>query len=459
MRRVVALCVLALLLPLTACSNGEAPTDTAAAEPQITQMSAAPARPSPDQFVRVDGQQFILDGKPYYFVGTNFWYGAYLGAEGDLGDRGRLLRELDLLKENGITNLRVLAASEDSELTMSVSPAMVKGPDGDYNEELLVGLDFLLKEMAERDMKAVLYFNNFWQWSGGMSQYVSWFTGEPVVDPDVTGDWNTFMENSASFYRMPEAQALYRDVIETIVTRTNSFTGVPYNQDPTVMSWQLANEPRPGSDAHGMPYFKYFNQWVHDTAGYIKSLASHQLVSTGNEGAMGTLGDEDLYIISHASPNVDYLTFHMWLKNWSWFDATRPEETYDQAIENARAYMNRHIDIANKMNKPTVLSEFGAERDGGAFDLDSGTEYRDRIYRQVFNLVYQRAADGDAIAGTNFWTWGGYGRAGRDDYWWQPGDDFTGDPPQEAQGLNSVFDTDESTLEVIRHHAGQMDSL
>ncbi len=457
MKNPLVLCVVSLLLPLTACNRGEAPEDVRSPSEPVVRMSASPAQPAPEQFVSVQGRQFMLHGKPYYFVGTNFWYGAYLGAEGELGDRERLHRELDLLRENGITNLRVLAASEQSELTMSVSPAMVTA-SGEYNEALLVGLDYLLQEMARRDMKAVLYLTNFWQWSGGMSQYVSWVTGEPVLDPDVTGDWDTFQSNSARFYRLPAAQDIYRDLIETLVTRTNTLTGVPYHQDPTIMSWQLANEPRPGSHLDA-ERFHYFSQWLHDTAGFIKSLAPHQLVSSGNEGAMGSLGDEDFYIIAHASPNLDYLTFHLWLKNWSWFDATRPAETYDQAIANARAYMNRHIDIANKMNKPTVLSEFGAERDGGVFDPDSSTEYRDRIYRQVFNLIYQRAADGDAIAGSNFWTWGGYGRSHRDDFWWQPGDDFTGDPPQEAQGLNSVFDTDRNTLEVIRHHAGQMHSL
>ena len=42
-------------------------------------------------FVQVKGKQFQLAGKPYYFVGTNFWYGAYLGADGDKGDRARLI--------------------------------------------------------------------------------------------------------------------------------------------------------------------------------------------------------------------------------------------------------------------------------------------------------------------------------------------------------------------------------
>lgn len=413
---------------------------------------------NPDQFVRVDGTQFVLAGEPYYFVGTNFWYGAYLGSAGGVGDRDRLIRELDTLKSHGITNLRVLAASEASELQRAVHPAIVESP-GNYNQELLEGLDFLLMEMARRDMKAVLYLNNFWQWSGGMSQYVAWFTDDKVFDPDVTGEWNAFMENSASFYRMPEAQQAYRDVIKTITQRKNSLTGVHYYDDPTIMSWQLANEPRPGSDANGHAYFQEFQQWVDDTAKYIKSLAPRQLVSTGNEGAMGSLRDEDLYIIAHMSPNVDYLTFHMWLKNWSWFDIHNAEETYASGIAKAKAYINRHIDIANKMNKPIVLSEFGAERDDGAFEPGTSTEYRDRIYKEVFDLIYQRAAAGDAIAGSNFWTWGGYGRAAQTDFMWAQGDDFTGDPPQEHQGLNSVFDTDASTLEVIEKHAEKMHEL
>ena len=41
----------------------------------------------------------------------------------------------------------------------------------------------------------------------------------------------------------------------------------------------------------------------------------------------------------------------------------------------------------------------------------------------------------------------------------RPGDDFTGDPPSEAQGANSIFDTDISTLEVLRRHATALGQL
>ena len=99
-------------------------------------------------------------------------------------------------------------------------------------------------------MKAVLYLNNFWQWSGGMSQYVAWFNGKPVLDPDVTGDWNSFMDDSAAFYREPKAQEAFRFAVKQLVTRKNTVNGRAYTDDPTIMSWQLANEPRPGSDAN-----------------------------------------------------------------------------------------------------------------------------------------------------------------------------------------------------------------
>jgi mannan endo-1,4-beta-mannosidase len=441
-------------LTLMGCNRQEAITPVTESQQSTELATAATA----DEFVSVNGKQFMLRGQPYYVVGTNFWFGAYLGAANDVGDRERLRKELDLLKNTGINNLRVLAASESSELMRAVRPAIITAP-GEYNEDLLIGLDFLLDEMARRDMKVVLYFNNFWQWSGGMSQYVSWFTGTPVFDPDVTGEWNAFMQNSAKFYQMDDAQKLYRSVIKNIITRKNTINGKLYNEDPTVMSWQLANEPRPGSDVDGRVNFAAFKQWIDETAKYIRQLAPQQLISTGNEGSMGTIRDMDLFIESHKSPYVDYLTFHMWLKNWGWFDATNPEATYESGLAAATDYINNHIDVANQMNKPIVLEEFGAERDSGSFELSAGTQYRDRFYREFFSLIERRAAFGDAIAGSNFWAWGGYGRTANEDFMWREADDFVGDPPQEAQGLNSVFDTDISTLAIIKNHAEKMQTL
>ena len=146
------------------------------ANPKTTPTDGNPPAntpPAQSGFVSVKGRHFDLDGKPYYFAGANLWYGMYLGSPGNTGDRARLTRELDQLAAQGVLNLRVLAVSEASTLKRSVTPVVLQSPK-QIDETLWQGLDFLLDEMAKRDMKAVLYLNNFWQWSGGMAAYVSW---------------------------------------------------------------------------------------------------------------------------------------------------------------------------------------------------------------------------------------------------------------------------------------------
>ncbi|MDE5673016.1 MAG: beta-mannosidase, partial [Duncaniella sp.] len=57
-------------------------------------------------------------------------------------------------------------------------------------------------------------------------------------------------------------------------------------------------------------------------------------------------------------------------------------------------------------------------------------------------------ADGGHLAGVNFWAWGGFAQPVHQT--WELGDDYTGDPAQEAQGLNSVFVADSTTIAIIR---------
>lgn len=407
-------------------------------------------------FIKVTGTHFILEDQPYYFLGTNLWYGCYLGSPGETGDRERLIKELDLLKSLGINNLRILAASEKSEIKNSLKPAIQTEP-GVLDENLLEGLDFLLNEMNERKMHAVIFQNNYWEWSGGMSQYNAWTNGEKVADPDDPNfGWGEFMRLSATFYSNEKANQYFKNFITKIVTRKNTFNNLYYYEDPTIMAWQLANEPRPwGSGEEIENYYL----WIDSTAKFIHSIDPNHLVSTGNEGTMGSLKSEEYYLNAHKSKYIDYLTFHLWIKNWSWYDAKNYEATFDSAKIKAVDYINQHIQMAEILNKPITLEEFGIGRDLENHSISSTTTARDDYYSTVFSLAYDSASAGAPIAGTNFWTWGGYGRAQHNDFIWRKGDSFLGDPPQEPQGLNSVFDTDSSTLSIIKSYAEKMDSL
>ncbi len=408
-------------------------------------------------FVKVKGANFTIKEKPYYFVGANFWYGAYLGADADYGNRERLVRELDQLQKLGIKNLRIAAASEESDFGLPLSPPF-QYKNGEYNETLLQGLDFLLAEMRKRDMRAVLMLNNYWDWTGGMAQYVSWTTGKPVVDPvsNKNETWDDAIKFSATFYTNVKAQELYRKYINMIINRKNVYTKKLYKNDPAVMTWQLANEPRPSTAGDPLESIKIFSKWVDETAGYIHSLAPNQLVSTGGEGSKGTLNDLDYTLQAQDSKHIDYMTFHMWPKNWGWYKAEKPE-MFESALANTKKYIDEHVDLAIKLNKPTVVEEFGFVRDDEKFSTIDPTTARDKYYEFILKMLKKSADAGKPLAGMNFWAWGGEGRSPQANSMWKKGDiTYTGDPYSEAQGLNSVFNTDKSTLDILSKYAEEL---
>lgn len=409
---------------------------------------------SHNTFITVENGQFIRHGEPYYYIGTNYWYGAVLGSPGEEGDRERLIKELDLMKAHGIDNLRVLAGAEgpDGE-PRRVSPALQTAP-GKYNEDLLEGLDFLLAEMAKRDMVAILFLNNAWEWSGGFSQYVNWATGKAIPYPDTDGHtWSEFMSFSGSFLPCQECRELFNNYIKFLLSRTNKFTGIAYANDPAIMTWELANEPRAFSDSNKV----LLDKWVSETASLIKSIDPNHLVTVGSEGSWGCENDINLFEKIHSYTTIDYLTVHIWPFNWSWLDPENMDSTMAKAIENTGKYFDDHLAIAKKLNKPLVFEEFGLPRDGFVFTPGSPVTLRDRYYDYAFSRVLKSAREKGLLAGANFWAFSGLGRPNpeRQDHMWKMGDDYLGDPPQEAQGLNSVF-SDDATMQIVKNYNVQL---
>ena len=396
---------------------------------------------SPDaaDFIRVKDGKFVRDGKNYYYIGMNFWYGAVLGSEGRGGDRERLKKELDILNANGVNNLRILVGADgDAGVLSKIEPALQLAP-GVYNDTVFKGLDYLLAEMGKRDMHAVLFLTNSWEWSGGFSQYLEW-TGHGKAKVPAVDGWAVFHEYVSAYAGCDTCHRLLKEHIGKVVTRKNSYTGRYYNEDPTIMSWQIANEPR----AFGDKNKALFEKWMLETARYIKSLAPLQLVSTGSEGEKGCEGDFDLYERIHSNEAVDYYTIHIWPQNWRWLDPQHVDSTYASVEEKTKGYIEQHLTLARRANKPLVLEEFGFPREGFSLSDTSATAHRDRYYEFVFRRLLASADAKDSFAGCNVWAWGGLGRGNALHLSWRSGDDYTGDPAQEPQGLNSVFDTDQA---------------
>lgn len=406
------------------------------------------------EFVQVNGKHFVLEGKPYYYIGANYWYGAILASKGEGGNRKRLRQELKLMKEKGINNLRVLVGAEGPDnQPYRVTPALQTAP-GVYSDTLLDGLDYLLKEMKKHDMTAVLFLHNSWEWSGGYAQYLNWHGHGDIPYPQVHS-WDAFQAYVRKFQQCEPCKAQFAEHVRFILGRTNRYTGEKYVDDPAIMAWEVANEPRPFSKGN-LPAFE---KWISETAALIRSLDANHLITTGSEGSVGCEDNIDVFERIHTDPNISYLTMHIWPKNWNWIDIKDIPGTLESAIKKTNTYIDNHVAVAQKLKKPIVLEEFGLPRDGHSFDLSATTTNRDAYFKNAFEQILAHAKHGEVLAGCNFWAFGGNAQPNHaEGPYWKKGADLTGDPPQEEQGLNSVFQND-TTVELVLSYVKQIQAV
>ncbi|MGB3377234.1 MAG: mannanase [Allopontixanthobacter sediminis] len=403
-------------------------------------------------FVTRQGTRLLRGGEPYRIVGANMWYAAWLGADTDYGDRGRLVRELDRLQALGLNNLRIMAAAEEGPLKNSIKPGFTR-TDGSDNAALFEGLDFAMAEIARRGMTAVLVLSNFWEWSGGLQTLLFRNTSEYIDMGDPAHPWPAFADATAKFYQNTGALESYRAHLRNIVGRTNTVTGILYAQDPAVMSWQLANEPRPGgSEAAIARNREAYLGWIASTAELLRTLAPNHLVSLGQEGTQATNGSEELVKAAHEQ--VDYLTAHIWPLNWSWVDGEDLAGTWPEGRKKVAEYLASHTSMARDLDKPLLIEEFGFPRDGETYAPGTTTRFREQFYRMIYDAVESSWREGGPLQGSNFWAWNGEARAQHDDFRFVDGDrTYMGDPPHEPQGWYGNFDTDRAMLALVSGHA------
>lgn len=408
-----------------------------------------------EHFVKIKDQHFSINNKPYYFSGTNYWYGGLLALLQDKKNgKNRVKKELNFLKSKGVDNLRVLVGSEGVGLVngvVRVSPTL-QTEHGVFNEDLLNSLDFLLTEMAKRKMYAVLFLSNNWEWSGGFLQYLNWNGQIDLATMQKKLGWDGLRDETAKFYSCEPCKSDYQKQVEFILNHVNIYNGKKYTDEPAIMAWELANEPRPMR-----PFaVKDYKKWIVDASNHIRSLDKNHLITIGTEGTQGTEESITLWKDIHRSPNVDYTTLHIWPKNWSWFNAYNIKDSLASLLTRTKDYIKTHELAAKELGKPLVIEEFGLPRDNHDFNFNTSTVYRDSLYQTVLETLKESAKNNGVISGMNFWAFGGTARPIINQPFWKKGDNFMGDPPQEEQGLNTVFDSDKSTWKIIKKYTKQI---
>jgi mannan endo-1,4-beta-mannosidase len=306
-------------------------------------------------FVQRSGSQLRVDGKPFRFAGTNNYYLMYSSQK--MTDA-----VLDKAEAQGFDVLRTWAwfdIGDPADPSTSVggadkgvyfhyldtatgAPAFNDGDNG------LKKLDYVVAKAGEDNLRLVLPLTNNWSDFGGMDQYNLWRGATYHSD----------------FYTDPVERQWFKDWISHLLNHTNAYTGVKYKDDPTIMTFELANEARcigsgrfpkdPGCNTSTI------TGWAKEMSTYIKSIDHHHLVSSGTEGELcfpkspsaqadwtRNCGEGVDELAISRLPSIDVMSYHLYPDSW----------TKDNAW--ALEWIRQHIQLAKSIGKPSMLGEFG----------------------------------------------------------------------------------------------------
>jgi mannan endo-1,4-beta-mannosidase len=289
-----------------------------------------------DPFVRTSGDQLVLNGAPFAVAGINNHYLPW----GSPQEVTRVLDAAVAMHANVVRTIRgpVIGAPDNSVPTMwnfhndqldssdlnvhgtyllywnpaTQSIAVNTGANG------MQKIDFLIAEAAKRHLRLILAFIDFWPFAGGTQQMRAWYG---------SADQYSF------FFTDARTNQDYMDWVRSVIDRRNTLTGVVYRDDPTIMAWELMNEPE-------APLW-IRDPWMSKMSSYVKSLDPNHLVTTG---------EDRLNKADYSMASVDFLTWH----GYPIYYGVSPQHLDDKISESCAA--------AKMHGKPVLLEEFGYAR-------------------------------------------------------------------------------------------------
>ncbi|KAJ0039782.1 hypothetical protein Pint_28330 [Pistacia integerrima] len=334
-----------------------------------------------DGFVRNRGVHFLLNGNPYYANGFNAYWLMYIAS--DPSQRSKVSTAFHEATSHGLTVARTWAFSDGGYRPLQYSP-------GAYNEQMFKGLDFVIAEARRHGIKLILSLANNYESFGGKKQYVNWARSQ-----------GQYLTSDDDFFRNPVVKGYYKNHIKTVLNRYNSFTGIHYKDDPTIMAWELMNEPRCTSDPSG----RTIQAWIMEMASYVKSIDRNHLLEVGLEGFYGQstpqrkrlnpnldIGTD--FIANNRIPGIDFATVHSYPDQW----LSDSNDQYQLSFLNN--WLNSHMQDAQYiLRKPILVTEFGKSWKDPGYN----TYQRDLLFKTVYYHIYLSAKRGGAAAGGLFW--------------------------------------------------------
>ena len=331
---------------------------------------ACPSTEGVNSFIITDGTLFKTSdtNRPWFYAGTNNYYVGVDNASTAVVDE--IISDMAAMKLNV---LRLWGFNGDQSKTTKL-----QGPNaGDFMESNFQMLDYVLYKAGLNDIRVIIPLTNYWNDYGGMKQYVSW-----AGDTTPTAD---------EFYTNTTAQSYFKNFLSYLANRTNIYNGRIYKNDPTILAWQLANEPRYRTDIVAGDG-SALSDWISSISFYLKNtIGVKQFISAGMEGFYDTgnaakggkswMDNEGTdFMLQHTDSNINFTGFHLYQDSWVLSDT--------QCI----TWIANHIRDARRnasLGKPVVMDEYGRNTTIEA--------------RNVSFKSYLKTANRELANGTNFW--------------------------------------------------------
>lgn len=219
-------------------------------------------------FVTRSGNQLQLGGQPFRFSSANIYW---LGLDENVPTNGtidfptsfRVDDALATAKEMGATVVRSHAINSFG-CAKCIMPTL-----GTYNEAAWQKVDYAIKAAGDQGIRLILPIVDMYNYyHGGKKTWTKWY-GYPDDGVIYTG---------YEFFSDANIISAFKQHLSVLLNRVNTYTGVAYKNDPTILAWETGNE---------LGWFDNPTQlknWTQDIANYLKQQDPNHLVADGNYG-------------------------------------------------------------------------------------------------------------------------------------------------------------------------------
>lgn len=271
--------------------------------------------------VQTQGSQFLLDGRPFRFVGANLREFAYYARPDILpaATANDQDTQITILRQIGMRVVRLFAPHH-----------LV---DGNSSIQLVKAA---LDKLQRGNLLAIVALTD----SLGLSGY-NVPQDRPRFHNQVLGH-----VNKTSFFHQQGYRQFYLPFVENIVTALKDH--------PAIFAWEIGNEfaihPQPANGPDG-DVFLAFHEDVSKT---IRAIDQNHLITTGlvntGHGTPAFRNAEDYARRLYAIPTIDFATVH--------FYQLEGNPNAALAEEESRSLVD--LRVAKSLGKPTIVEEFGS---------------------------------------------------------------------------------------------------